>query len=49
MGETTGRSDDKRRWKKIKITGEEDSLDSTLPGNCLDGQMESTAVSTGKG
>jgi len=33
----------------IKSTGEEDSLVSMLPGGYLDGQMESTVDSTGKG
>jgi len=32
-----------------KTTGEEDSLDGTLPGDYLDGQMESTIGSTGRG
>ena len=33
----------------IKTTGEENSLDGTPPGDCLDGQMESMTISTGKG
>jgi len=32
-----------------RSTAEEDSLDSTLPGGYLDGQMESTTISTGRG
>ena len=33
----------------IKTTGEENSLDGTPPGDCLDGQTESTTNSTGRG
>ena len=32
-----------------RITGEEDSLDGTPPGDYLDGRMESMIANTGKG
>ena len=40
---------DRRKKKMTENTVGEDSLDSTLPGDYMDGQMESMTNSTGRG
>jgi len=42
------RLDDKKRQRTTKIIGGEDSLDSTLPGDYSDGQMESMITNIGR-
>jgi len=49
IGGTTARLGDRREKKMTENTVGEDSLDNTLPGDYMDGQMESTTNSTGRG
>ena len=46
---TTVRLGNRREKKMTENTVGEDSLDDTLPGNYMDGQMESMTNSTGRG
>ena len=48
MEEMTGRLEDKREQTKKEIIGEGDSLASTLPEDCLVGQIGNTINSIGK-
>ena len=48
-GEITTKLDDRRERKITENTIGEDSLDDIPPENYMDGQMESTTNSTGKG
>jgi len=48
MEEMTGRSEDKKEQMKTEIIGGENSLASTLPEDCLVGQMGNLINSIGK-
>jgi len=49
IGGTTKRLGDRRRRKMTENTAGEGFLNGTLPGDYMDGQMESTTNSTGRG
>ena len=49
IGGTTARLGDRRRRKMSENIVGESSLDSTPPGNYMDGQMESMTNSTARG